>query len=226
MSARFAGSFASRANHCAAVSSSDRVPVDLSFDGLQGMATLTERPDPAIDNNSMEDPVKPDDDRIGFLATFSPADNVYLGGLLITNSLGRPLEFQCTAPVEPNATQALLYGPTLRPYVLNDLIGKTLLERVTLSPRVVLVDDRDMLPLRKLIRQPLACVCDGGVSDGLRVGRNVLMCHADFTQDNATVESACVEIPADADVAEPFERVRAALQEAFQTAANTTRGAA
>jgi hypothetical protein len=174
----------------------------------------------------MDDTVKSDDDRIGFLTTFSPADNVYLGGLLITNSLGRPLEFQCTAPVEPNATQTLLYGPTLKPYVLNDLIGKTLLDRVSLSPRVVLVDDRDSLALRKLIPQPLACVCEGAQPGGTRVGRNVLICHADFAADAVTVQSACAEIPADADVAEPFERVRAALREAFQTAANASRGAA
>jgi hypothetical protein len=174
----------------------------------------------------MDETVKPDDDRIGFLTTFSPADNVFLGGLLITNSLGRPLEFQCTAPVEPNATQTLLYGPTLKPYVLNDLIGKTLLERVSLSPRVVLVDARDMLPLRKLIRQPVACVCDGGQQGGLKVGRNRLVCHPEFTDDEGTIVPACAEIPADADVAEPFERVRAALREAFQTPANAARGAA
>lgn len=174
----------------------------------------------------MDEPVKPDDDRIGFLTTFSPVDNVFLGGLLITNSQGRPLEFQCTAPVEPNATQTLLYGPTLKPYVLNDLIGKTLLERVSLSPRVVLVDDRDALPLRKLIRQPLACACGGEQPEGIKVGRNALVCHSEFAADKAMIESACAEIPADADVAEPFERVRAALQEAFQTTTNATRGAA
>jgi hypothetical protein len=128
--------------------------------------------------------------------------------------------------VEPNATQTLLYGPTLKPYVLNDLIGKTLLERVSLSPRVVLVDARDMLPLRKLIRQPVACVCDGGQQGGLKVGRNRLVCHPEFTDDEGTIVPACAEIPADADVAEPFERVRAALREAFQTPANAARGAA
>ena len=134
--------------------------------------------------------MKPDDERIGFLATLAPADNVFLGGILITNRLGRPLEFQCTAPVEPNATQILLYGPTLKQYVLNDLIGKTLVDRVAVAPHVVLVDDRDLLELRRLIKQPVGCVCDGHQQpNGVKVGRNDLITHPDFSDDTEFLRS-------------------------------------
>jgi hypothetical protein len=174
----------------------------------------------------MDDHVKADEERIGFLAATSPSGNVFLGGLLITTRLGRPLEFQCTAPVEPNPTQVLLYGPTLKPYVLNELIGRTLLERVSLSPHVLLVDDPQLLDLRHVAKQPVACVCDLGQSHTMKVGRNGLLLHREDLDDLATFTSACSQIPQDADVAEPFERVRAALKEAMGTAAATNRGAA
>ncbi|MCA9043520.1 MAG: hypothetical protein KDA69_04320, partial [Planctomycetaceae bacterium] len=51
---------------------------------------------------------------LGFLqVTLTPSG--YVGGLLVTNRQGRPLEFQCTTPVQPNRTQEILYGPTLKP---------------------------------------------------------------------------------------------------------------
>ncbi len=98
--------------------------------------------------------------RLGFLTAIEVPERGYVGGLLVTNQFGRPLEFQCTAPLKPNRTQEILYGPTLVPYVLGDLIGRTLVEKVGVKPHIVLTERHDLLGLRDLVEIPVACVDD------------------------------------------------------------------
>ena len=57
-----------------------------------------------------------------------------LGGYLVTNAWGRPLEFRLTTAVQPNRVQQILYGPTLTEYLHADLIGKTLVEKTATQP--------------------------------------------------------------------------------------------
>jgi hypothetical protein len=96
--------------------------------------------------------------RLGFLTAIEIPERGYIGGLLVTNQFGRPLEFQCTAPLKPNRTQEILYGPTLVPYVLGDLIGRTLIEKVGVKPHLVLTERQELLGLRELVEIPVACV--------------------------------------------------------------------
>src|SRR5262245_33024282 len=65
---------------------------------------------------------------LGFLAVLQDAAG-FIGGYLITNAWGRPLEFRLTTPVQPNRVQQILYGATLNDYLFADLIGKTLVEK-------------------------------------------------------------------------------------------------
>jgi hypothetical protein len=94
--------------------------------------------------------------RLGFLTAIEDAEKGFVGGLLITNRFGRPLEFQCTAPVKPSRTQQILYGPTLKPYVLGELIGRTLLEKVGVKPHLVMVETDELLELRTVTSTPVA----------------------------------------------------------------------
>src|SRR5579871_5685919 len=96
--------------------------------------------------------------RLGFLTAIETPDNGYVGGLLVTNHFGRPLEFQCTVPVRPNATQTMLYGPTLAPFLLGELIGGTLVEKAGVKPQLILTDRAHILELRNHIDQPVALV--------------------------------------------------------------------
>ena len=166
----------------------------------------------------MDDKTQRERYRLGFLATVALPDNMFLGGLLITNRLGRPLEFQCTAPVQPNRTQSLLYGPTLEPYVLTELIGRTLVEKASIRPDLVLVDEGKLLPLRESVKIPVSCL-DARSAHGItRIGDAGLRCHAEFSRDSIAVEQLRTFLPAEADLQEPFERVRSALNEAIGAA--------
>jgi len=169
--------------------------------------------------------------RLGFLTAVEDAERGFVGGLLITNRFGRPLEFQCTAPVKPNRTQQILYGPTLKPYVLTELIGRTLLEKVGVKPHLVLVESLDLLDLCSVTATPVASLYqkdaaksnqrqDGetgeNLSNSMRLGNEMIAFDSSHNQDRTELEKFAKLVPAEADLREPFERVREALVETIR----------
>ena len=122
---------------------------------------------------------KTDPLRLGFMETMEVEGRGHIGGLLITNQNGRPLEFQCTTPVKPNRTQEILFGETLRPWLLGELIGCTLLDRVAIKPSLIVTSNQHLLELRNHTNIPVACTNDarakiaeqGGT---IRIGGNIL----------------------------------------------------
>src|SRR2546430_2693569 len=90
---------------------------------------------------------------LGFL-TILQEINGFFGGYLVTNSWGRPLEFRLSTAVQPSRVQQILYGPTLRPYICADLIGKTLVEKAVTGVQVILTDCQPVLELRLSIATP------------------------------------------------------------------------
>lgn len=166
-----------------------------------------------------------DDLRLGFLTTLEVEQKGLVGGLLITNRFGRPLEFQCTSPIKASRTQEILYGRTLMPYLKCDLIGRTLFDKASLKPHVLLTEDPDLLELRTQLKVPVAC-CDESEDDAgaepenrLRIGGRLLSFHAAHDEDARAVHSQADVLPADADLAEPLERVREALSETVRSGA-------
>ncbi len=163
---------------------------------------------------------------LGFLRVAEVEGGGYVGGILVTSLLGRPLEFQCTTPVRPNRTQVILYGLTLAPFLYSEVIGKTLLERLGIKPHLVLVDQDPLLDLRRQTSIPVASIVPpdgvhGELADvtRLQVGRQLLKFHPDFPQDRDAVAERCAKVPADADLCEPLERVSDALKETLRASA-------
>ena len=173
--------------------------------------------------------------RLGFLTAVEDAERGFVGGLLITNRFGRPLEFQCTAPVKPNRTQQILYGPTLKPYVLGELIGRTLLEKVGVKPHLVLVETQDLLELRSATSAPVASLLpveaaltkrnsagaenrqnEQTLPNSLRLGNETIAFNPSHNEDRSEIEKFAKLVPGDADLREPFERIREALVETIR----------
>ncbi len=212
--------------------------------------------------------------RLGFLTALEIPEKGYVGGLLVTNQQGRPLEFQCTLPVKPNSTQEILYGPTLAGFILGELIGVALFEKAGVKPHLVLTDCEPILELREHIAAPVAFVApdagrpapaalpapdsvlaldaNGGLpqlkvapaANGqpgqldeaggsvpssapaeqpqgveVRLGRQIIRLHRAHVEDGGTVQAGARHVPGDADLSEPFERVRSALYEALRIGA-------
>lgn len=163
---------------------------------------------------------------IGFLRVQQLDDGSYVGGILVANQMGRPLEFQCTTPVKPNRTQVILYGPTLEPFVYSELIGKTLVARLDNKPQLIVVDQPPLLELRPLISATVAQLFDPQAEGSslldetrLQLGQHHLKFHADCPHDRDDAAERLATLPSDADLSEPLERVCEALRETLRSSA-------
>ena len=165
--------------------------------------------------------------QLGFLCAIGQPEVGFVGGLLITNQHGRPLEFQCTTPVKPNRTQLILYGDTLKSWLLGEVIGRTLVERAQVSPDLILTSRTEMLELRRHIDTPVAYCDPGGDVPSTcqrhgqepvaRLGRQLLRFHRDHGDDCQIVARHRRHVPSNADLSEPFQRVQEALNETLKT---------
>ncbi|MCI0361199.1 MAG: hypothetical protein L0211_22185 [Planctomycetaceae bacterium] len=164
---------------------------------------------------------------LGFLTVVEHAELGLLGGYLLLNAAGRPLEFHCTAPVKPNRAQEILYGPTLKPYLYGEQIGQTLLTKSKLTPVLVCTDSEAMLAARDHTHFPVALVAGDqpvGATAGLPssaafcLGQNHLLLPAPYAADEQTIRQHWPAQADHLDLAEPFTRIREALDEAQKTA--------
>ena len=92
----------------------------------------------------------------GFLTAVEDARHGFFGGYLVLSERGRPLEFHCSTPVLASQAQQILYGATLRPYLLGELIGETLVAKSQLPVQAVLTDLEEMQSLALLRSEAIA----------------------------------------------------------------------
>jgi hypothetical protein len=151
---------------------------------------------------------------LGFL-TILKENAGYLGGYLVTNPWGRPLEFRLSTPVQPNRVQQILYGDSLEPYICADLIGKTLLDKTAAPAQIIITDQHCAIELRRRIDVPMAWLGDGSRDGGLQsVGFRNLQCLAAFSQDGPVLRDHFARHGETLDLNEPFARIREAIAEA------------
>ena len=152
------------------------------------------------------------------------------GGALLIDGKGTPLEFRCTSPVRPNAVQRTLYGESLEPYMLVELIGKPLLSSLRKTYELVLVDDPRFLNLSAHVSEPMVYLRRQGAAMAPASGQGEQSASSlldspngafqpvvieTFPTDRVALESAMpmIEEAAKAlDPLEPFDRVKRALQ--------------
>ncbi|HEX5324963.1 MAG TPA: hypothetical protein VFW40_14360, partial [Capsulimonadaceae bacterium] len=77
--------------------------------------------------------------------SLSVADNVFMGGAMVTDAYGLPLEFRYTEPVRATKLQRVLYGDVLETYIHTDVILANLLERMDQKPPLYFVSDSAFL---------------------------------------------------------------------------------
>jgi hypothetical protein len=94
-------------------------------------------------------------EKLGFLTVIDQPRIGLIGGYLILNQAGRPLEFHCTTPLKPNRTQEILYGNTLKPFLYGEHIAKTLLIRSKISVSYLLTNTAAVLAVQEYIETPV-----------------------------------------------------------------------
>jgi hypothetical protein len=157
---------------------------------------------------------------LGFLTVVQEPTG-WLGGYLVTNAWGRPLEFRLTTAVQPNRVQAVLYGPTLLEYLHADLIGKTLVEKTATRPELIVTDAIPALGLRDRLGVPVVALRpdDGPAPPGTRPLAHPrssagLLLPERFAADEPAVAILLDRVDPAVDLAEPFTRIREAVAEA------------
>ena len=165
---------------------------------------------------------------MGFLTVLQEDSNGYLGGYLVTNIWGRPIEFRLTTSVQPNRVQKILYADTLQSYICSELIGKTLVEKTNIAVQLLVTDTPSVLDLRLHLETPIAYVARAArvnpnqseeanqpefVCPTIPVQNNI-HCHGHFPQDAEAIQDILKRLTGNVDLLEPFERVREAMGEA------------
>jgi hypothetical protein len=150
---------------------------------------------------------------LGFLTVLQEAGG-YVGGYLVTNEWGRPLEFRLSTAVQPNRVQQILYAGTLQPYICADLIGKTLVDRTAASVPLVVTDTEAALDLRLRLEVPVAWIAPEGNHPSALPVRGAVCCHRRFPEDAAAIEQVLDRVTGLLDLHEPFTRIREAIGEA------------
>ncbi len=95
---------------------------------------------------------------LGFLTVVDDQEQGLIGGYLVLNSRGQPLEFHCTAPVRPNRAQEILYGPTLGTYLSGEQIGGVLAAKVSSNVGLVCTDQEAVLALTDIVKTPVVLI--------------------------------------------------------------------
>lgn len=188
---------------------------------------------------------------IGFLSVIEYPQVGLVGGYLLLNQSGRPLEFHCTAPVKTNRAQEILFGATLEPYLYGEQIGQTLVSKGGIQAAVICTDRAAALAVREFVSVPAALVIaseeatarpthkpaaagdsftalgsaklrhrlDGPEEIGrplaqFFVGTQSLAVSQPYAADEALVRQHLAGVTERFDLAEPFQRIREAIDEA------------
>lgn len=172
---------------------------------------------------------------IGFLSVRKHSEHGYFGGYLVLNRLARPLEFHCTLPVKPSRAQALLYGPTIDDFVCGEQIGKALIAKAKLKPDLLICDSSAALAVT-LISDVIAVQLDRRHAEAagserlelptshqtslkpLTARSHSFSVLSDSTLTEAQLDSILVNLSANFDLTEPFQRIVEALLEAHPIA--------
>jgi hypothetical protein len=157
----------------------------------------------------------------GYLTAIHFPDQGFFGGYLIVSPVGRPLEFHCTAPVQPSRAQEILYGPTLHAYLLGEQISHALLDAAKLTPDLILTDHAAILNVRSQISVPLVYVTGATDETALNsAGQTFVLANHElqlplgYSAEQPVIVKLLEKFAGHVDLAEPFARIREAIGEA------------
>ncbi|MGB9614569.1 MAG: hypothetical protein ACP5KD_07125 [Fervidobacterium sp.] len=152
---------------------------------------------------------------IGYLSV-QKIDTKHLGGALVINDFGIPVEFKYSEPVIPTKLQEIIYGSSLEYYLHVEIIAKGLIQKLENRPEVLLVEDPTLLFDKNLV---LLTMLPQTVPEK-RENNEVIVTVGSKSfritfQESAKVDDSIIqkiiEYANKIDIMEPFERIQKAL---------------
>ncbi|HNX30457.1 MAG TPA: hypothetical protein PKM35_02535 [Holophaga sp.] len=161
----------------------------------------------------------------------------YLGGLLLTDTSGIPLDFRYTEPITPTKLQTVLYGRALEPHLKGEIIQKTLLKELKTPPDLLLLPASELAggwsgearcPVLSVQKTQEPSLAKAGevfrassrellvqVTEGASPLRAIFASFVDLPSQDLAAQKL-LEAGYQMDVTEPLERVMSALQALVQ----------
>ena len=156
-------------------------------------------------------------------------NEAYRGAILITDESTKPVEFRCTAPVRPTPLQRMLYGDSLLPHILTELVGLPLLASIRERPKLLLIPDMAFFEIRTKTSLPVIHLSRAAVptdastiqpragtqlleSSSGRFPSLLIRTHPHHPADAQAARELLQKLFSAVDVMEPFARVMAGLE--------------
>ena len=95
--------------------------------------------------------------KIGYFKIYSE-NKKYVGGIMIADERGIPVEFKYTEPVEPTKIQEVLYGEVLEKYLREEVIMGNLVSKLENKPDIYIINDVKNLYLQEVVKEDVAVV--------------------------------------------------------------------
>lgn len=114
------------------------------------------------------------DTRIGYIDIHRSGRGEFLGGVLITDRLGIPLEFRHTEPVSPTKVQQVLYGKALERFLKSETLAKCLLNDLENKPDLLVIPDLEYSELTRFYNFPFVLLT--------KAAREPFQKHGDFVE--------------------------------------------
>ena len=95
--------------------------------------------------------------KIGYFKIYSE-NKKFVGGIMVADERGIPVEFKYTEPVEPTKIQEVLYGDVLEKYLREEVIMANLVGKLENKPELYIVNDAKNIYLQEIVKEDVAVI--------------------------------------------------------------------
>ncbi len=153
---------------------------------------------------------------IGYLLV-KKIENKHLGGILVINDIGIPVEFKYSEPVTPTKLQEIIYGNSLEYFLHVEIIAKGLVQKLENRPELILVNDPNLVFDKNIVMITFLpqVVPEKKENNEAIINVNNSSIRITF-QENSKIDEniirKIVDIATRIDIIEPFDRIERALE--------------
>ncbi len=153
---------------------------------------------------------------IGYLLV-EKIENKHIGGILVINDLGIPVEFKYSEPITPTKLQEIIYGNSLEYFLHVEIIAKGLVQKLENRPELILVNDPNLIFDKNIVMLTILpqIVPEKKENNEAIINVNNSSIRITF-QENSKIDENIIQKIADTatkiDIIEPFDRIERALE--------------
>lgn len=164
---------------------------------------------------------------IAYFKMYAEKDS-YLGGMMIVDERGIPIEFKYTDIINPTKLQKVLYGDVLEKYLKEEVIMGNLVEKIENKAEIYFVDKLENQVLEKFVNEGVAVIRDSqnqaleNIGEFEFIKENEAIIQIDERQSPVRtileegrgneLVNKIVALGLEGDILEPFDRVEEALR--------------